>query len=196
MDTTNFWSVQIVMDVRIRNQTYDRRNDNDSLSITRIELYYTREIEMFDNSIIGIFLPFCLTWSKQFAFEALSVYERRVQTSIVQTPVNHRSNTLRLTKKKEKKKKRKKRKRKKNEGRATKTVHALCMAVRRSISGALIGGGKAGKRYITVWHDAAVWSAIYCKRTRLKPMINELAWPREKKRKRNDFSTISTRVSL
>lgn len=46
-------------------------------------------------------------------------------------------------------------------------------AVRRSISGALIGGGKAGKRYITVWHDGAPWSAIYWERTRLKPMINE-----------------------
>lgn len=43
----------------------------------------------------------------------------------------------------------------------------------RSISGALIGGGKAGKRYITVWHDGALWSAIYWERTRLKPMINE-----------------------
>lgn len=61
------------------------------------------------------------------------------------------------------------------EKRGTKKVHALCKAVRRSISGALIGGSKAGKRYITVWHDDAVWSAIYCKRTRLKPMINELA---------------------
>lgn len=37
-----------------------------------------------------------------------------------------------------------------------KVVHASRMAVRRSISGALIGGSKAGKRYITVWHDAAV----------------------------------------
>lgn len=54
-------------------------------------------------------------------------------------------------------------------------------AVRRSISGALIGGGKAGKRYITVWHDGAPWSAIYWERTRLKPMINEPAWPRRKR---------------
>lgn len=65
---------------------------------------------------------------------------------------------------------------------ATKKIHARpWCAVRRSISGALIGGGKAGKRYITVWHDGAPWSAIYWERTRLKPMINEPAWPRRKR---------------
>lgn len=78
--------------------------------------------------------------------------------------MNHWSNTLRSTR-----------------GKKITKARRKIRPLERSISGALIGGGKAGKRYITVWHDGASWSAIYWERTRLKPMINEPVWPRRKR---------------